>query len=95
MNSGAETIYKDNVSAPEFIILCGFLLKSGAKTLFYVHFPHLSLRNKEFGYKFTKEDMSESDPNEKYSKGNYYFLCDKNKKTIELHYDFMKAQNFG
>lgn len=49
----------------------------------------------EFGYKQTREDMEKSDPKEKYSKGNYYFLCDKNKKTIELHYDFMKAQNFG
>ena len=50
---------------------------------------------KEFGYKQTKEEMSESDPKEKYVKDNYYFICDKEKKTIELHYDFMKAQNIG
>ena len=50
---------------------------------------------KEFGYKQTKEEMSESDPKEKYVKDNYYFICDKEKKIIELHYDFMKAQNIG
>lgn len=31
INSGAETDKKYSVSAPELIVLCGFLLKLGAK----------------------------------------------------------------
>ena len=50
---------------------------------------------KAAGYTESMEDMDPSDPSKKYAKGNYYFICDKEKKTIELHYDFMKAQNIG
>lgn len=86
-----EPTNADSLSAAICFISCGDMYVKGeivvADSCIY---NALLEKVKAAGYQRVQNDEFENQAEEKYEKGYYYFSCNKNRKALALHYDFMK-----
>lgn len=84
-------VHSDSLSTAICFISCGDMYVKGhivvADTCIY---DTLLGKVKAAGYQFTEDDMNESEADEKYSKDLYYFVCNREKCSLVLHYDMTK-----